>query len=76
MSRATVNSIEVNTPMGVLKAVISPDTEYPGIYISLDGKEFVLVEYERLKKEVRTVIWRDGDFNGNPMDVIPHRKEV
>lgn len=58
--------LNVETDGGIISAQPSSDPEYPGIYLSVDGKEVALLEYSSLSEMKSLKVWDakkpDDDF--------------
>lgn len=58
--------LNVETDGGIISAQPSSDPEFPGIYLSVDGKEVALLEYSSLSEMNSLKVWDaknpDDDF--------------
>ena len=63
------SKLVIDTPGGRLSAKASPDPVYPGIWISIDDDNFVLVEYHPKEKKIITKVWA-ADCNCDPVESI------
>jgi hypothetical protein len=55
------NSIEVNTPKGKIKAYLSTDPNYPGIYIDINDEGAALIEFQDNTQQHVIHIWRQSN---------------
>lgn len=66
-----MNEIKVNTPVGLIKAVESPDRNNPGIIVQFftkDGREMSAcsMQYMEETEKVETKIWGKDEPEGDP----------
>lgn len=58
--------LNVETDGGIISAQPSSDPDFPGIYLSIDGKEVALLEYSSLSAMKSLKVWDvkkdDDDF--------------
>lgn len=49
--------MEIKTPSAVIKATAATDPEYPGIFIDIDDKQAVLVEFDSSRNKHVVRVW-------------------
>lgn len=52
-----MQKFSIKTPVGEISAIESPDPNYPGIWISVNGQELVLVDYDVMKNTHFARVW-------------------
>lgn len=62
----------IATKTGQIEVIESPDPEFRGVWIRVDGQELVLVEYDHHRESNIARIWtKEKDNNGDdPVAVI------
>jgi hypothetical protein len=51
----------IETPLGIIEAKESPDPTYPGIWISVNGTDVVLVEFDEDEQRHAVRVWDHQD---------------
>lgn len=60
------NSLIVETPIGKIEAQPASDPNYPGIYVSVNGTQLVLIEYDSLNEQDAVRVWNHNDPDSDP----------
>lgn len=60
------NVIEINTPDGVIKAHLSTNPDYPGLYVSVNNVSLVSVEYDTANEHHAVRVWPHKDPDNDP----------
>lgn len=59
--------MRVETPKGIIQVKESTDENYPGFYVSINGRELILVEYDSLKEKHVIHVWDEKDDIDDPI---------
>lgn len=70
--QCTTQKISVDTPIGKIEAAVVNDPNYPGVWISINGVQLVLAEYELPTGKHRIRVWN----NQNPDDVSEYSQVI
>lgn len=55
-----IKEVSIDTPGGKLTARTSIDSDYPGIWIELNGEGLAVVEFDKDKGEMFARVWKEG----------------
>ena len=61
-----MENVVIQTPVGEMTVVKNPDPDYPGVWVKVNGRDLVLVEYDKEADKHFARIWtkkRDEDGN-------------
>lgn len=61
-----INTIKVETPLGLIEVEKASDPDYPGVYVSINGVSLVLVEYDATRKEHIIRVWDQDEPETEP----------
>ncbi|KJD43999.1 hypothetical protein [Paenibacillus terrae] len=56
----------VETPIGKIEAQPASDHNYPGIYVSVNGTQLVLIEYDSIHEQHAVRVWNHNDPDIDP----------
>ena len=60
-----MEEVKVVTPAGEIKVVENPDSDYPGVWIQINGQDLVLVDYDEEEDTHFVRVWtKERDEKG------------